>query len=153
MVFIVQRAIPLQSSFCACTQSAHLTYNSMPETNYAFAWCHSKESKTETQTSTANILMVAQLILGRHTRRLIRKAWYIKLEQMKLLPNALQMEVSKGGMKLMQILHPFVSLGSSILLGFGTGVGLHNLVQWRPSSVWRPVAPLARRMPSYVGVR
>ena len=63
------------------------------------------------------------------------------------VPMQMELSSSGGGMRLMQILHPFVSLGSSILLGFGTGIGLHNVVNWKP------IAPIAKQMPSSVGPR
>jgi hypothetical protein len=63
----------------------------------------------------------------------------------------LQMQLSKEGesMHLAQILHPFVSLGSSMLVGIGSGVLLSSYVGSR-FSLWPPLAPAARRLPPYV---
>ena len=65
-----------------------------------------------------------------------------------------QMQLTKdeGGMRLAQIVHPFVSLGASLLLGATAGVGISAFVNWRPS-VWRPMVPIARRVPPAVTVR
>ena len=64
----------------------------------------------------------------------------------------MQLTKDEGGMRLAQVVHPFVSLGTSLLLGATAGVGMSAFVNWRPS-VWRPMVPLARRVPPAVTVR
>ena len=66
---------------------------------------------------------------------------------------ALKMQLSKGGrMQMAQVLHPFVSLASSVLLGIISGVALSAFVGWR-ASLWAPISPFARRLPSYISQR
>ena len=66
---------------------------------------------------------------------------------------ALQMQLSKEGrMQLAQVLFPFVSLASSVLLGVIFGVALSAFVGWR-ASLWMPISPFARRLPPYISQR
>ena len=65
----------------------------------------------------------------------------------------LQMQMSQEGqMRLVQVLHPFVSLASSVLLGLVFGVALSTFVGWR-ASLWKPLSPFARRLPPYITQR
>lgn len=64
-----------------------------------------------------------------------------------------QMQMSKEGqMRLVQVLQPFVSLASSVLLGVSFGVALSTFVGWR-ASLWMPLTPVARRLPISVSHR
>ncbi len=66
----------------------------------------------------------------------------------------LQMQMSREGesMRLGQIMHPFVSLATSMLLGVGSGMVLSTYVGSR-FSLWGAVAPATRRLPPYVSQR
>jgi len=64
----------------------------------------------------------------------------------------LQMSKEGESMHMGQMMHPFVSLGSSTLLGVGSGVLLSAYVGSR-FSMWAPLAPAARRLPPYISQR
>lgn len=69
------------------------------------------------------------------------------------LGDVVQMQVTKseGGMQLVRIMQPFVSLVLSAVWGVLAGYGMSAFTQWRPA--WKSMAPLTHRLPQVLLLR